>query len=578
MSTKNIITNLKKSAKLTLFSVTIPVITWLLPASSAYSAPSPTDLDNQQLILQQERLKALQSTLDAKSPDIHLLPAIKKSDSIQFTTESPCFTVTKVELIDRQALPWFIPMHQLTDQAKNHCLGSEGITLLLNAIQNRLINYGYVTSRVVVPEQDLTTGTLQLRLIPGKIRDIFYSDDSDKHAAIYTAMPARKDKLLNLRDIEQGLENLQRIPTASASMQLVPGNKPGESDVVITRQQSKYWRAGFSLDDSGTRTTGRYQGGLTFYLDNLLTLSDSFYVSGGHDLDHKGKYGTRNYLFSYAVPFGYWLFNASLSGNKYHQTVAGSIVNYEYSGRSRNANFELSNVIHRNESQKTTLSYGVSLRESHNYINESEIEIQQRKTTSWYLGLQHKHYIDDMTLNLGVKYQKGVRWFGAKRAPEEDYVEDKATALSDIINLNLSLAVPFALQEQNFRYNFDYQGQYTRGGNLTSPDQFSIGSRWTVRGFDGELTLKADRGWFIRNELSWQVPFNHELYVGLDTGGVSGTHSETLLGHHLTGSAIGLRGNNYGFYYDLFASAPIKKPEGFRTDDVSLGFNLNWMF
>ncbi|MDF7666741.1 ShlB/FhaC/HecB family hemolysin secretion/activation protein [Orbaceae bacterium ESL0727] len=570
----------KITARVVIFYIGFICIVLCFPllSFSARSVPNPADIDNQQLILQQERQKALQSTLDVKAPDIHLLPSLAKSDQIDFPTESPCFAITQVELIDRNNLPWFIPLHQLTDQAKNRCLGAQGINLLMNALQKRLINYGYITTRVVAPEQDITQGQLKLVLIEGKIRHIYYNDESDKHASLYTAMSARKGKVLNLRDIEQGLENLQRLPTVSASIQLVPGDAPGESDVVINRKQSKYWRTGLSLDDSGTRTTGRYQGGLTFYLDNLLGLSDSFYVSGGHDLDHKGKYGTRNFLFSYSMPFGYWLFNASLGGNKYHQTVAGSVVNYEYSGRSRNANFELSRIIHRNESQKTTVSYGIGLRESHNYIDDSEIDMQRRKTTNWHLGLQHRHYIGDMTLDVGTTYQKGVRWFGAEKAPEEDYLEDKATALSDIFNLNLTLAVPFAIKSENFRYNIDYQGQYTRHGNLTSPDQFAIGSRWTVRGFDGELTLKADRGWFVRNELAWLAPRNHELYLGLDTGGVSGAHSETLLGRHLTGSALGLRGNNYGLYYDFFASTPISKPEGFKTDSVSLGFNANYMF
>ncbi len=51
-------------------------------------------------------------------------------------------------------------------------------------------------------------------------------------------------------------------------MEIVPGDNPGESDIVITRKQEKMWRLGLSLDDSGTETTGRYQGGVTLSLDN----------------------------------------------------------------------------------------------------------------------------------------------------------------------------------------------------------------------------------------------------------------------------------------------------------------------
>ncbi|NUF49616.1 ShlB/FhaC/HecB family hemolysin secretion/activation protein [Gilliamella sp. ESL0250] len=551
----------------------------ICPVSIVLAEPLSTQtLSDQQLIHQQERQKALQDSLNPISPDIHLLPPSTTTGQIDFPVESLCFNINQVELIGRDKLPWFIPLKKLVQQAEHRCLGGQGINLLMSQLQDRLVSYGFITTRVVAPEQDLGEGTLKLLLVEGKVRRIVYSEDSDKYAQLYSAMPARETQILNLRDIEQGLENLQRLPTVSAQMQLVPGDKPGESDIVISRKQTKMWRLGLSVDDSGTKTTGRDQGGVTLYMDNLLSLSDAFYISGGHDLNGKGKYGSRNYLFSYSVPWGYWLFNASLSGNKYHQTVAGQNEDYKYSGRSRNGNIQLSRLIHRNESQKTTLSYGISLRQSHNYINDTEIEIQQRKTTNWQLGLQHRHYINDITLDAGVTYQKGVRWFNARKAPEERNPEDNGSALSNIFLVNFSANVPFNLGQQQFRYRLDYQGQYTRGERLTSPDQFSIGGRWSVRGFDGELTLKADRGWYVRNELAWQAPFNHEPYLGIDTGEVSGAKSEYLLGRHLTGGVVGIRGSHYGFYYDLFAGTPIRKPKGFKTNPLALGFNVNWNY
>lgn len=552
----------------------------ILPQITAFAEPPPTlkSIDDRQLRHQQEREKALQEALNPENPDIRLLPPTTKIDTVTFPKESLCFTINEVELVDRDKLSWFIPIKKLAQQAEHHCLGGEGINLLMSMLQNQLISYGYITTRVVAPEQDLSGGHLKLVLVEGKVRKTFYTQDSDKYAQLYTAMPVRESQTLNLRDIEQGLENLQRLPTVSAQMQLVPGDNPGESDIVITRKQAKMWRFGLSVDDSGTKITGRDQGGATLYLDNLLSLSDSFYISGGHDLNGKGKYGSRNFLLSYSVPFGYWLLSASLSGNKYHQTVAGQNLDYKYSGRSRNANIQLSRVLHRDESQKTTLSYGIMLRDSHNYINDTEIDIQRRKTTYWQLGIAHRHYIKDIVVDAGVTYQKGVRWFNAQKAPEELNSEDDSSALSEIFLMNFSAHIPFHLGQQQLGYHLNYQGQYTRGNHLTSPDQFSIGGRWSVRGFDGELTLKADRGWFIRNEVTWRAPFNHEPYFGIDTGGVSGAKSEYLLGRHLTGGVVGIRGNNYGIYYDLFASMPIRKPKGFKTNPLALGFNLNWAF
>ena len=532
-------------------------------------------ISDQQLIYQQERQKAVEQSLSNQEPDVRLLPPQSHSNTLNFPQESPCFPIDNVVLEERKALPFTVPLSTLLKQAQGQCLGGEGINLLMSELQNRLISYGYITTRVVAPEQDLTSRTLTLLLVKGTVRDIYYSDESDKHSSLLTAIPSHKGDLLNLRDIEQGLENLQRVPTVSANMQLVPGDAPGESDIVITRHQSKFWRVGVSLDDSGTKDTGRYQGGLTLYLDNPLGLSDSFYLSGGHDLNRNSDYGSKNYLFSYSVPIGYWAFNSSVSGNTYHQVIAGD-PSYKYSGRSRNTNFQLSRVIHRNESQKTTLSFGLNLRESKNYIDDTQVNIQHRKTTSWVLGINHRHYFDDITLDVGASYKKGVRWFEAQKAPEE--YSGYGTALSDIFNINASLAVPFQLGTQSFRYNIDYQGQFTRRGDLTPPERFSIGSRWTVRGFDGEQTLSADSGWFIRNELSWVTPLNNELYLGVDTGEVSGANSGYLLGKKLTGSALGVRGSLWGIYYDTFAAVPISKPDGYRTDSVNLGFNVNWSY
>ncbi len=82
-------------------------------------------------------------------------------------------------------------------------------------------------------------------------------------------------------------------------MEIVPGDNPGESDIVITRKQAKMWRLGLSLDDSGTETTGRYQGGVTLSLDNPFSLSDLLYFSASHDLDNNGGKKSRNYVGHY---------------------------------------------------------------------------------------------------------------------------------------------------------------------------------------------------------------------------------------------------------------------------------------
>lgn len=523
-------------------------------------------------IIQQQRQEALEQQLTPSAPDVRLSAPGSFAHKINFPVETPCFQIKQTELKGADALPHWLPLQKIANGAVGHCLGAKGINLLMSTLQNRLVDHGYVTTRVLAPSQDLKSGILRLVIIPGVVRHVRLTPGSDDYIQLYSSFPAHEGSLLDLRDIEQGLENMQRLPGVQADMEIVPGEQPGESDILITRKQDKYWRLGFSFDDSGTRSTGRYLGGITFSLDNPFSLSDLLYVSATHNFPHYGGKGSKNYTAHYSVPFGYWQFSVTASDYDYHQTVAGAVEDYQYSGESQNLGMQLSRVLHRNGTQKTVLTYDVQARRSRNYINDTEIQVQRRQTAAWRLELQHRHYISQAILDAGVSWQRGTRWFGAQPAPEEIFGE--ATALSKILQLNASFNLPFTLAGQPFSYSFRYQRQLSNTP-LTPQEQFAIGNRWTVRGFDGERTLNASNGWYIRNDLAWRTPLPEQaLYLGMDYGEVGGAGSEYLVGRHLAGGVVGLRGQLFSTDYDVFIGRPFSKPAGFMTSDVTAGFNL----
>lgn len=277
-------------------------------------------------IIQQQRQEALEQQLTPSAPDVRLSAPGSFAHKINFPVETPCFQIKQTELKGADALPHWLPLQKIANGAVGHCLGAKGINLLMSALQNRLVDHGYVTTRVLAPSQDLKSGILRLVIIPGVVRHVRLTPDSDDYIQLYSSFPAHEGSLLDLRGIEQGLENMQRLPGVQADMEIVPGEQPGESDILITRKQDKYWRLGFSLDDSGTRSTGRYLGGITFSLDNPFSLSDLLYVSATHNFPHYGGKGSKNYTAHYSVPFGYWQFSVTASDYDYHQTVAGAVI------------------------------------------------------------------------------------------------------------------------------------------------------------------------------------------------------------------------------------------------------------
>lgn len=183
------------------------------------------------------------------------------TDALALPHETVCYDIQHLNIDNTQSLPHWLTFRDIIRQAENNCIGVKGMKAIHTAVQNRLISHGFITTRVLIPEQNLHKGTLTLRILPGRVSDVIIQDESGLSVHRWNNVPQGPDDLLDLRGLEQGLENLQRIPGSQASIRLVPGENPGDTRVEIKRDQRKAWRLGSWFDDSGSKYTGRYQGG-----------------------------------------------------------------------------------------------------------------------------------------------------------------------------------------------------------------------------------------------------------------------------------------------------------------------------
>jgi hemolysin activation/secretion protein len=542
---------------------------------------------------QQERERALREQ-NERTVDQRLQAAPPAPVARIPETEAPCFRIDRVLLVGEQSELFQWAVSDLSgpegnDSPLGRCLGTAGVNVVLARAQQAAIARGFVTTRVLAAPQDLSTGTLTLSLLPGRIAAIRLTPDSSSTllgsgALLGSAIPARPGDLLNLRDIEQGLENLKRAPTAEADIQIEPSTapnaRPGDSDLVVKYVQAKKWRVALSLDDSGTKATGRYQAGATVSVDNPFGLNDLFYLSANHSINShflsEPSYGTEGQTVHYSLPYGYWMLGFTASNSQYHQSVAGLNQDYVYAGKTNNAEVKLSRLLYRDQSRKTTLALKGFRRESRNFVDDTEVDVQHRVVGGWELGLNHKEFIGEATLEGTLAFKHGTGGFGSIAAPEEEFGE--GTSRMKLYTAEVSLNAPFKLGEQKLRYSGLIRAQWNRTP-LTPQDRFSIGGRYTVRGFDGETSLMGERGWLIRNDIGWAMgQTGAELYVGADYGHVGGRSTVDLLGRSLAGAVIGVRGQWSKLSYDFFMGAPISKPEGYRTARTTFGFNLNASF
>jgi hemolysin activation/secretion protein len=539
---------------------------------------------------QLERERALREQQESR-PDVSLeAPAADSAASAKLpVAEAPCFTIKHIELVGDSAerFQWALrAADPHDDPASGRCLGSSAINLAMKRVQNAIIARGYVTTRVLAAPQDLNSGTLQLSLVPGRIHAIRFADGASSRATLWNALPAQPGDLLNLRDLEQGLENYKRMPTVDAEIKIVPAQgaaaKPGESDVVIGWQEAAMpFRVTLSADDSGSKATGKYQAGVTVSSNNLLTLNDMFYANFSHDLgggDAGGK-GSQSYTLHYDIPYGYWLLGATTSNFRYHQTLATVYQPISFSGNSSSTEIKLSRLLWRDASSKTSAYFSGWSRSSNNFIGDIEIESQHRAMAGWEAGISHRRFIGAATLDASLGYRRGTGAFGAEQSPEEKLgIGQLGSSRPEIVSASAQLNLPFKISKQNLRYNLSWRGQWN-DTPLVPQDRLAIGGRYTVRGFDGELYLSGERGWLLRNDLSLALGGSgQEVFTGLDYGQVGGYSTQHLLGTELAGYVVGLRGRYLGMSYELFAGQPLKKPQDFETAHINTGFSLNWTF
>jgi hemolysin activation/secretion protein len=183
-----------------------------------------------------------QRRLQAPNVDLHT-PATTPTasfDTLTLPTESPCFEMHQFVLAlppplspaaraagasDLPFDPFRFAQNYLRQYA-GRCIGAQGLNVIVQRLSHVILQKGYSSSRVGIPEQDLSTGVMTVTLVPGVIRSIRFSDPSF-YGTPRNAFPTGAGQLLNLRDLEQGLEQMQRVPGQEVDMQIVAADRPG---------------------------------------------------------------------------------------------------------------------------------------------------------------------------------------------------------------------------------------------------------------------------------------------------------------------------------------------------------------
>ena len=167
-----------------------------LSVSPAQAAPlsqqEQLDQSRAQEAARQERLHQERTVVDMPSPPSSTLPA----------DETVRFPIVKVVLENESGKFYFL--RHIAHDYEGRELALKEINEAVGKMNHELMQRGFSTSRVVIPEQNLSEGMLRLVLQIGRIHAVRFAEDSDT-LYTYNLFPFREGDVLNVRDIEQGL-------------------------------------------------------------------------------------------------------------------------------------------------------------------------------------------------------------------------------------------------------------------------------------------------------------------------------------------------------------------------------------
>jgi hemolysin activation/secretion protein len=545
------------------------------PAAQAAERQQREEQDRQREQLRRER-EATRGALGTAAEDLPLpkvaAPRMSKRDIRRL----------EIEGADRMR-PGF--RAQLRQDFEGRALGIEDVEQLLMQITRHYVSRGYVTTRAYIPDQDLSNGTLRVLVVEGRVEAMQQSGVSRN------VFPVTQGELLNLRDLEQGIDNLNRLPSRQATLDLLPGTTAGATIVGVREQRSRPWRLNLSADNTGSEGTGKEQVSATLGVDNLLRVGDALSLSHRRSIPyHAGRKASESTMGSISVPWGYQTFTLGGSASSYAlQFAAPSGIDLPFDGDSQSLYLRTDRVLHRGQTARVTLYGTITWKSSRNYLMGSLIGVSSRDTVVGDLGANVSRALPGGFFALDTSLAKGLPIFGAARDPR-GLPSFAPRSEFWALKLNANWSRGFAWRGLPFTFTSALNGQFGRDV-LFGSDQLTIGGIYAVRGFD-TTNLAGDTGFTWRNDLAVALPVGRDRagnpratfrpYVGLDHGrawsNVRDLPGFTGPNGSLTGGAIGTSVAAGRYNADVFYARSLDRATGMSRESGRLYFRVNASF
>ncbi len=548
-----------------------------------------TDEQKQEAIKMQEKREiwlrknreALRKEKELKSKKDYKIEIPEQKGEKKIEGELACFKINKVvfensiiieeKKLDQIALKYI----------KKKCLNVNDINDLIREITNLHIKKGYPTIRIVVDtKQNIKDGILKLIFINGYIESIEFKGGASfkEKMQLFSAFPFLEGKLLNLKKIEQGIAQLNRLPSNNITLNIEPGTKKGYSKIILLNRKQSPLRLNVTTDNMGQESTGIYRKKIGISYDNLLGINDDFSVSFmDNKKSIKDRFSEAQYL-SYSFPLGYYTFFYDYSFSKYFTLIKGNFEEFETEGHTRTNNLKIKRQMYKGNSSSVSVFSALKWQKTRNYSVGELLEVSSKNNTVLTVGTDFTHTFGRNTINYDFNIHKGLTSLDAKEdSPDISNDEPREQFRKYTLNFNYKRYNPF--EKLNIIYDFRFFSQYS-DHPLYSAEKVSIGDQYTVRGFK-EDSISGDNGFYFQNELTFNSPIflpKWYLFFAYDYGWVQDkvkSESDLKDGEDdLAGKAVGLRFYGEKINFNIVYSKAISSANHIEKPKKEIYFDI----
>ena len=377
----------------------------------------------------------------------------------------------------------------------------------LDEITGEVINYfreqGFPVVNVVVPQQTVKDGVIQILAIEAKVGRVkvenarwFRPDNIRKEVNL------REGDKIDANQLQDDMNWLNTNPFRTADLKFEPGEQEGTTDLAIEIKDRLPFRAYTTFDNYGIDLTGKNRQSLGFNLGNLFSLDQQ--AGFQYTTSWKDLFSAMNaYSGSYLIPLP-WRNTLTIFGS-YTDSQATTVPNQSFEGDSWQMSGRYNVPLPTLDPVSHSFYAGLDFKQSSNAF----LIFGQNVATGAGSGLApfsifqltagyNANIPDDLGLTSfeagGFYSPGGVTGWNNTQQFQQVVANSSASYVYGKFNLNRTFILPY-----KFTISGNFNGQLA-STPLMPTEQYGLGGYNTVRGYD-ERSANGDNAYVFNTEL-----------------------------------------------------------------------------